>query len=185
MLLLSRGSAGFRGFARLPNVRNLAWHNFEALKGLSSEQMQGLIFLSIPSKASIVRIHVAGDFFSQAYFDAWLAVAKNNPDVLFYAYTKSLPYWVKRIGEIPPNFVLTASRGGRKDGLIDQHGLREARVVFSVAEAESLGYEIDHDDSNAMKAGPSFALLLHGVQPAGSKAASAKRLLKGLGSYTR
>ena len=168
-----------------PSVRKARWYNFGALRGLTQTQMTSLIELSLPSKAEIVRVHVAGDFFSQAYFDAWMAVARNNPDVLFYAYTKSLPYWIARLGTIPENFVLTASEGGRKDNLIAEYGLRSARVVYSVQEAANLNLEIDHDDSHAMKQGPSFALLIHGIQPAGSKAASAKRLLQGEGSYGR
>ena len=69
------------------------------------------------------------------------------------------------------NLVLTASYGGSRDELIDRHGLRYARVVHSEAEAEDLGLELDHDDSHAMKPGPSFGLLIHGTQPAGSDAA--------------
>lgn len=171
--------------ALYPTVRKQRWHNFDALKGATKDQMSGLIFLSIPSKATMIRIHVGGDFFSQAYFDAWIDVARLMPEVTFYAYTKSLPYWIARLGSIPSNLILTASRGGRKDDLIDQYNLREARVVFSVEEAESLGLEIDHDDSHAYRNGPSFALLIHGTQPKGSKAASAKNALKGLGSYPR
>ena len=54
-------------------------------------------------------------------------------------------------------------------------------VVFSEAEAKEKGLEIDHDDSHA--AVPewrhnSFALLVHGVQPKGSKAAEALKILK-------
>lgn len=168
-----------------PSVRKARWHNFDALKGLSRDQMISLISLSLPSKAEIIRVHVAGDFFNQDYFDAWMAIARDNPEVLFYAYTKSLHYWIARHGEIPDNFVLTASRGGRSDNLIAEHGLRESVVVKSVKEAKNLGLEIDHDDSHAMKPGPSFALLIHGPQPKGSKAAEAKRKLKGLGSYPR
>lgn len=171
--------------ALYPTVRKQRWHNFDILKGLTVDQMESLIFLSIPSKANMVRIHVGGDFFSQAYFDAWMNVARDSPDIIFYAYTKSLPYWVSRIHEIPKNFILTASRGGRKDEMIKIYKLREAVVVFSVEEAESLGLEIDHDDSHAFTHGPSFALLIHGTQPKGSKAAAAKRALNGLGSYPR
>jgi hypothetical protein len=166
-------------------VRNQRWHNFEALKGLTSEQMQSLIFLSIPSKARMVRIHVGGDFFSQAYFDAWVEVARMLPNVTFYAYTKSLPYWVSRIHKIPSNLILTASRGGRRDEMIKTYGLREAVVVFSVEEAEKLGLPIDHDDSHAYTQGGSFALLIHGTQPSGSDAGKAKSKLKGVGSYGR
>lgn len=165
-------------------VRKQRWHNFDTLKGMNASQMADHIFLSLPSKADMVRIHVGGDFFSQIYFDAWIQVARLLPEVTFYAYTKSLPYWVARLGSIPSNLILTASRGGRRDDLIDSYTLREARVVFSVEEAESLGLEIDHDDSHAYQNGPSFALLIHGTQPKGSKAASAKSALKGLGSYS-
>jgi hypothetical protein len=76
---------------------------------------------------------------------------------------------------------MTASRGGRLDHLIDQHNLREAKVVFSEAEAEALGYDIDHDDSHAAIPSlrdQSFALLIHGQQPAGSDASAAIKELK-------
>ena len=82
---------------------------------------------------------------------------------------------------IPENFVLTASRGGRQDELIDQFKMRESKVVFSEAEAEALGYEIDHTDEHAAIPeirNESFALLIHGVQPKGSKASEAIKQLK-------
>jgi hypothetical protein len=140
---------------------------------------------ALPADAGCVRIHVAGDFKLLNYFDAWLELAFRRPDVRFYAYTKSLPFWIKRRAILPDNFLLTASRGGKADHLIDEHGLREARVVFTEQEAEDLGLEIDHDDSHAALPGPSFALLIHGVQPKGSEAGKAVRALRGVGSYSR
>jgi hypothetical protein len=104
---------------------------------------------AMPANLGICRIHVAGDFFNQDYFRAWHLVAEWHPDRLFYAYTKSLSWWVEDRDSLPENFVLTASRGGRQDHLIDQHNLRESKVVFSEAEAEALGYEIDHTDELA------------------------------------
>jgi len=150
--------------------------------------MSTMIQASLPKKASIVRINVAGDFFTKAYFVAWLNAAANNPNVLFYAYTKSLPFWVwaKNEGIIPDNFILTASYGGYRDDLIDSHKLRFAKVVFSRNEAKNLGLPIDSDDSHAAdpkKSNESFALLLHGVQPKGSDASNALKKLKGDGSY--
>lgn len=156
--------------------------NFESLKGLSVTDIFRELSLTMPAKAGIIRLHVAGDFFNQAYFDAWLQLAAHNPDKLFYAYTKSLNFWLNRVDDIPSNFVLTASRGGMLDNKIDEHGLREAKVVFSVDQALDLGLEIDDNDSHA--AVPewrdnSFALLIHGVQPKGSLASKALSLLKG------
>jgi len=155
-----------------------------------ADNMDLLLMNSLPDDAGIVRIHVAGDFFNQDYMLAWWLTASENPNTLFYAYTKSLRYWNNIVNEMPilDNFVLTASYGGRDDHLIKPMGLRSAKVVFSEAEAEKLGLEIDHDDSHAAR--PSmrnqdFALLIHGTQPKGSEAATALKALKGIGSYSR
>ena len=100
------------------------------------------------------------------------------PNFLLYAYTKSLPYWIARLAEIPSNLILTASFGGKHDTLIEAHNLRYAKVVYTEEQAEALGLEIDHDDSHAYTAGPSFALLLHGTQPKGTDANLALRKLR-------
>jgi hypothetical protein len=142
----------------------------------------------IPEDAGVVRIHIAGDFFNENYFKAWILVASMRPDILFYAYTKSLKYWVANRQWIPANFVLTASRGGRSDDMIRRHKLRSAKVVFSKKEAERYGLEIDDDDSTAAdptKAGKSFALLLHGAQPAKSDASKAWEKLKKAGKLEK
>jgi hypothetical protein len=150
--------------------------------------MAAKLYVSMPDNLGICRIHVAGDFFNRNYMEAWTLVARSNPDRLFYAYTKSLQYWLDLRNDIPDNLVLTASYGGRDDHLIATEGLRSATVVFSEAEADRLGAEIDHDDSHAARPSlrdQSFALLLHGTQPAGTGAATALKELKGKGSYNR
>lgn len=199
--------AAFRCYAaseevRYGNVRQARWHNFDTLREYAGEGdhesqvagMASLILTSLPVRErvfdlsidgrayrQIVRLHVAGDHYSQAYFDAWLAVCRERPDVLFYGYTKSLNFWVRRLDVIPENFVLTASRGGRHDDLIGRHGLRTARVVFSPQEATDLGLPLDRDDSHAMRRGPSFALLLHGPQQKGTPAAKAWSAIQAAG----
>jgi hypothetical protein len=125
-------------------------------------------------KGKTVRLHVAGDFFNQTYFDAWIEVAKRNPERTFYAYTKSLQYWVNRLGQIPANLKLNASLGGKQDHLVEMYNLKFVEVCYSEAEAEAKGLEIDHDDSHAYLYEDSFALLIHGTQPKGSKASKAK-----------
>lgn len=172
------------------SLYNLRKENTKILEiAAKSSNGAGEILLSmIPQNCGIIRIHVGGDFKTQNYFDAWLHVAKSRPDILIYAYTKSLPFWIKRLNEIPSNFVLTASKGGMRDDLIEKHNLRQAVVVESAAKADSLGLEIDHDDSHAAnpaKRNNSFALLIHGLQPAGSMWGKAVKALKGEGSYKR
>lgn len=170
------------------NVYESRQNNFNALR--SADDMVSLIDSELPKNAGIIRIHVGGDFFNQPYFDAWLNVARNNPDIVFYAYTKSLPFWLRRRRMVnnTPNFLLTASAGGRCDKKIAQRKLRFAKVVFSKQEAQDLGLEIDHDDTHAANPelkNDSFALLLHGTQPKGSEASQALKKLAGEGSYSR
>ena len=123
-----------------------------------------------------MRVHVGGDYFSKKYLQAWIEVAKKNPDKIFYSYSKSLHFF-KQFA-LPENLVLTASRGGKYDDLIDLHGWKEALVVYSEQEAEEKGLEIDHDDTHAAFGEKNFALLIHGTQPAGSAASIALQKLK-------
>ena len=170
--------------AAFPSVRKQREHNFDELRACSTvDEIVELLTMSIRPSYAPFRIHVGGEFFNQMYFDAWIEYAKRNPQRIFYAYTKSLPYWVARIDSIPANLSLTASRGGRRDHLIDEHGLKEARVVFSESEAQKLGLEIEHDDSHAIENnGQSFALLLHGTQKAKSTASQAIKTMKANGT---
>lgn len=161
------------------NVYKLRKHNFDLLK--STPYKYELIKASLPAKMGVCRIHVGGDFFNEDYMLAWAKIAHDNPSILFYAYTKSLNFWIKNrefFSELD-NFVLTASYGGRLDHLISEHGLRSAKVILS--EDQANGLTIDHDDSAAAdpaRRNDDFALLIHGVQPAGTEANKALQVLK-------
>ena len=169
--------------AQYTNVYNSRKNNFQLLRGLHLNDMIAELSDSMPKNLGVCRIHVAGDFFNRDYMFAWINMAMMNPDRLFYAYTKSLKYWVELEDYVDnlDNFVLTASYGGRDDSMIAQHNLRFAKVVFSEAEAEKLGLEIDHDDSHAARPtlkDRNFALLLHGTQPKDTDASEALKVLK-------
>lgn len=181
--------------ARFPNTYKAHKYNFDLVKHIPEpEKIAELIHASIVAKNMIgkikfFRVHVDGDFFMYRYFKAWMLVAAKMPEVRFYSYTKSLNHLLRGMKEgiIPDNYVFTASRGGKFDHLIDEHGLRSARVVMNEAEAESLGLPIDHDDSNAREKGGDFALLIHGGQPKGTEAAVVwdKMMKKGVGGYRK
>jgi hypothetical protein len=164
------------------NVYNLRKGNFDTMRKYHTAwDMVKVLVYNMPKNAGIIRIHVAGDMFNEKYFKAWMMMAVLEPNVLFYAYTKSLRYWVDNMDMIPDNLILTASRGGREDHLIDEHNLRESVVVFSESEAEEKNLIIDHDDSHAARPSlknNSFALLIHGTQPKGTEAANALQILK-------
>ncbi len=172
--------------ARSPSLRKLVWHNLELIKEALKRDAQAgfenmphtsqLINKSLPEKFDIMRVHVGGDYFSLQYLMAWIEVAKLNPDKVFYSYSKSL-HLFKQFA-LPENLVLTASRGGKHDDLIDLHGWKEALVVYSEEEAAERGLEIDHDDTHAAFGEENFALLIHGTQPAGSMASQALQAIK-------
>ena len=133
---------------------------------------------ALPRKIGVLRIHVSGDFFNQSYFNAILALARNHSNTLFYAYTKSLRYWLTARPQLRTlqNFVLTASEGGRDDDLIRRHRLRYSRVVYSTYAARKARLPLDFDDSHAAdprRKTQSFSLLIHGTQPRGSRAQAA------------
>lgn len=76
-----------------------------------------------------VRIHDAGDFYSDEYLLAWLEIARQTPDVIFYCYTKEVSRF-KRLVEpnCPTNFRYLYSMGGKEDHLINKEVDRHADV---------------------------------------------------------
>ena len=88
-----------------------------------------------------VRVHDSGDFFSDDYLSAWLEVARQVPDVVFYAYTKEVKRFKRLVeGKAPENFRWLYSLGGKQDHLIDRVNDRHAEVFPSEAALEEAGY---------------------------------------------
>lgn len=59
-----------------------------------------------------IRVHSSGEFLNYDYFTKWMDLAKNNPDVKFYCYTKRYNFVEKYIGsgeKIPENFAINIS----------------------------------------------------------------------------
>lgn len=164
-----------------PSLRRATDHNLRLLKeARTTKGMAELIHDSLPAfYFDKIRIHQDGDFFSLDYMKAWAEVAKQMPRRLFYAYTKSVAFWLKLKDEIPENMVLNASMDGRWDSKVEEHGLKHSVVVFHPEQAEQMGIGIDHDDSLAMDRDVhKLALLLHGTQPKGSEASAALKRMR-------
>ena len=129
--------------AQFKDLRNLRWRNLDLLNEFKGDPggMADLLLRSLEyyehtkKKIRIFRIHDSGDFFSEEYFNAWVETANKRSDILFYAYTTSLPYWVNSIKNLPKNFRLIASKGGKRDDLIDKHDLRKAIIVTDKGDA--------------------------------------------------
>lgn len=66
-----------------------------------------------------IRIHDAGDFFSNEYLSAWLRIIKAHPETVFYCYTKEVARFRGMVEPDPPvNFRYVYSYGGRQDSAI-------------------------------------------------------------------
>jgi len=130
---------------------------------LAASQSEHFVILALAAldqtKADTVRIHDSGDFYSQAYLDSWCDIAKARPNVLFYAYTKSLRLdW----SAIPANLAITQSEGGRFDADVDPD-FSHSRIFSSHAAREAAGYvDGNVDDSPAIQGLVKIGLVYHG-----------------------
>ena len=107
-----------------------AWFN-QMLEEVQKPKMVG----------KFIRIHDAGDFFSEKYLNLWLQIAIQTPEVTFYCYTKEVSMF-KRVVEpnCPPNFRYLYSMGGKEDYLIDKENDRHAEVFPDDAAILDAGY---------------------------------------------
>ena len=124
----------------------------------------------------IVRVHDAGDFFSDAYLAAWLDVMAARPDDRFYAYTKEVGRFRRLIEPNPPaNFKWVYSFGGTQDGQLDTTDDRVCDVFPNVDALTAAGY---HDQA------ASDLLAVDGPAPVGMAANNIPHLLKRIGNHT-
>lgn len=171
-----------------PTLRSHLWDNFELIKNCKNKEEITALFERDGPKWGILRIGVSGDYFSQMYFDAIIDLAKRNPALLVYSYTKSLHFWVARLGQIPKNFVLTASRGGKYDYLIEKYKLKEVSVIKDLKTVKSVIQKIqsgkppkniDFDDKLAQNPKvKKFKILLHGTQSPKTQSSQSWQLIK-------
>lgn len=87
-----------RGFFHMPNVSESHTRNFKFSK--TPEFVPWMRQQLTQSYVRIMRIHVAGDFYTVDYTRKWYEIVSRSPRVLFFAYTRS---W--RIEEIFPELV--------------------------------------------------------------------------------
>ena len=115
---------------------------------------------SVSKTVAVIRLHDSGDFFKKWYVQAWVEVIKRHPNILFYAYTKSFPMFKGM--DIPANFRVTYSFGGKFDSQIDGPN---SRIFPTLDERIAAGY-VDGNDSDmpAILGERNIGLVYHGVK---------------------
>jgi hypothetical protein len=117
-------------------------------------------------KFRAIRWHDAGDIFSEGYWGVMKAVMNALPNVQFYAYSKQVSFIKEKQkqGDIPSNFSVIFSFGGKEDHLIDTHNDRHAKVFHNRASLRQAGYS-DGTNTDRLAANPSYkkiGLIVHG-----------------------
>jgi Gene product 88 len=88
-----------------------------------------------------IRIHDAGDFFSDDYLAAWLRICQARPEVNFYCYTKEvLRFWQLVEPQPPGNLLWVYSYGGTQDRLLRTERDRVADVFTGDAAIAAAGW---------------------------------------------
>lgn len=85
-------------------------HEANLLATQQNDFCENMIIEIIESKANIIRIHSAGDFYNREYISKWLTIMDAMPHVIFYAYTKSFKMFDGL--SLPENFKMIQSQGG-------------------------------------------------------------------------
>ena len=159
------------------NTYNQRKHNLDSILEIRKdvEKITSLIMDSLPKNADYIRVHVGGDFVTSEYMLAWFNVARMNPTIKFYAYTKAIGWMQNNEDMRPKNFRMIASYGSKEDHLITKETI-SANVVFHPSETK---LPIDHNEFYAINDKGSFSLLLHGTQAKNSLGSKAiKRMNK-------
>ena len=125
-------------YKRFPSVRNGMEKKYQLTKepnfvDLMNKEIQ-------KKKPDFIRVHDSGDYYSKAYLDKWLTIAKENPKVKFYSYTNSIKF-IKELQEIPRNFDFIFSDSGKQVNLIDKSKDRHTKIFDSIESLNKLGYK--------------------------------------------
>lgn len=71
-----------------PNVWDMWTHNLWMLENypsLAELLIRKFLYMALPQ---VMRLHVAGDFYSREYLDMWRRIAGDHPGTVFYGYSK-------------------------------------------------------------------------------------------------
>lgn len=155
-----------QGTYRFANVVKARHHNLDLSKRSDFVDLiiDDLSTMVIKSKRcrkpyNVVRLHDAGDFYSQRYLNDWSTIARSFPDVIFYAYTKSMHL---DLSKVPANLRITQSLGGRYDNLVNL-GRPHSRI-FSNDKAREDAFYVDGNinDVPAIEGDIAIGLVYHG-----------------------
>jgi len=145
-----------QGTYLISNVK--AKHEANLAASLTDDFVLDMVIEVIETKANIIRIHSAGDFYSAEYIAKWISIMESLPHVIFYAYTKSFVMFDGLV--LPANFKMIQSVGGINP--IDE-SKPHASVWENEADIPSDYHKAIESDINAVYE-DKIALVYHGTR---------------------
>ena len=146
-------------YTRFPIVQELMEQKYKISKTaefipLINEEIQ-------KKKATHIRIHDSGDFYSPLYLQKWIDIAVQNTNVIFYAYTKSIKFFIDGL-KLPKNLKIIFSEGSKRDDLINVNKHRHARIFKTSNELTAAGYiDASSNDLQAITTNKKVGLIFH------------------------
>lgn len=162
------GSYRFSNVARKYEARLKLTQSVEFFDIMVSEIETAIAKASKRGKECLIRIHDSGDFYSLDYYLTWSRIMKHfDGQCNFYAYTKQVEMFQSLSQddtyEMPQNFTLIFSYGGKQDHLIDPERDRHSAVFQNEIELALQGYaDASHDDTVALGSNLKIGLIYHG-----------------------
>jgi hypothetical protein len=74
----------------------------------------------------------------------WICLAEQFTEILFYAYTKEVKMLEEAKPDLPPNFQIIYSMGGKQDTLVVKDTMRHADVFPDLEAIDEAGYLSQH-----------------------------------------
>jgi len=146
-------------YTRFPIIQELMEKKYELSKtenfiNLMNEEIQ-------KKKAKYIRIHDSGDFYSIKYLNKWIDIAIQNKEVIFYAYTKSIKFFINGL-QLPKNLKIIFSEGSKTDNLINVNKHRHARIFKDITTLLNSGYiDASNNDLKAITSNKKVGLVYH------------------------
>ena len=146
-------------YTRYPIVQEVQEKKYEISK---QNNFNSLMNAEIKKKkATHIRIHDSGDFYSVKYLQKWVQIAEYNPSIIFYAYTKSIKFFVDGL-LLPDNMKIIFSEGSKTDELINIKEHRHARIFKNIDLLNASGYiDASTNDLQAITENKKVGLIFH------------------------
>lgn len=134
--------------AHLAKLEAVLYHRSEWIEAVNKELCKNKY------QSKFIPWHDSGDFFEISYLLGTYDIARQHPEITFYAYSKEVKLIKDTIHLQPENFTHIFSYGGEQDHLIDPVVDRNCNVFGSMKDLLNSGYALMRDNDSFAATSP-------------------------------